>query len=976
MSQYGPGDKPPVVRKRARRNRKPKPPTAAQVQQQTANARPLSRRPVKPKQVPRHPSTKTVQQQAQNARPLSSKPVRPKRVVRPLAQTSKPPRVTRAEPERREDVRTTQRRAAVNMYDQLSRKQKKQKVAAAEKRVKAGRADESDRAILHIHSTRVAGNKKIANVNRALQAVGFPKATDVAFPETAKINRGKGLKIAPGFSVRDGALYDPKGKRVRKLESGVHGGSVANLPSARTAVSAIAPLSEKGFRKAGLTVAANAVADIGELATTSPSSIAKFAVDAVKHPEKVPGQLAAPYKELAKHPGKFIKEHPVSAALMLQPAARVPTRAIGKAARLAGKQTLERPAASLPHTALREERVGSRDVVRRTVQSRKDRRQPEPKVTVNDLHRRVDEAVAKQTQRAERVSASLSRRFEQDTKHMPKKERRRYLAEDANDHISNAVAANKRRGYAEEFGATARVENGKVVEQPKSREAVLHDDPADARKVAEHLNAKNQTIKKGRTGSPTGLPYAKENVKVEYTTRDAGFGKTAVVPKIVNKRLNVHASVGTSKAVPAVLLRHSRRAFSKAVLPYHPTWLSGQTVEGFGVRPAVSGTGPTSWMRAHRLQSRHPDAYKALAEEAVPGGIYGRTIAHEMATRTLKAEIPESDAARIITDLGQVGGIRHARKFNDAVTGFIFDRLNGRLLEGVPQKAMLGRALKRHPLMDKKVLGLSNKAIDEVARGIQNRETMVSLGREVRRTYGQYSGFSPRLRSLIMHWTPFVPWYINMGRFLVKNLPVDHPVAGAVAADIGALEEQWRKENGLSLRYKNENSLPPWMLGGLPVKGSSGVEGLLLGPKGENILRVGQYVPASSSNPTEQAGGMVLPQFVGIYKAITEGRDWKDEELKHSNGKKYNEGERLLYGTAQLLEALMPGLSQVTYAARAPEIIGGPAENNDETLGDRAKKLIRPVSTVRRKSDKGSEFGGFGGSSSGGQNSSGGFSGF
>src|ERR1044072_5209280 len=119
MSQLGPGDKPAVVRRRARRNRKPKPPTAAQVQRATQGAAPLSQKPVRPKRVKRPPSAATVQAQTQNARPLSQKPVRPKRVVRPLAQTARPPRVTRAEPpEGPRDVAQIQRGAADNRYDQ------------------------------------------------------------------------------------------------------------------------------------------------------------------------------------------------------------------------------------------------------------------------------------------------------------------------------------------------------------------------------------------------------------------------------------------------------------------------------------------------------------------------------------------------------------------------------------------------------------------------------------------------------------------------------------------------------------------------------------------------------------------------------------------------------------------------------------------------------------------------------------------
>jgi hypothetical protein len=114
-------------------------------------------------------------------------------------------------------------------------------------------------------------------------------------------------------------------------------------------------------------------------------------------------------------------------------------------------------------------------------------------------------------------------------------------------------------------------------------------------------------------------------VPVEHRVIDAGHGKYAVMPNQAAERLSLHGRIGREKAVPAVLLRQTRRMLSKAVLPYHPTWLSGQAIEGT-IRSAVQQAGPTSWMRAHRLQARHPDLYKAVAERAIPGGQLGRAV--------------------------------------------------------------------------------------------------------------------------------------------------------------------------------------------------------------------------------------------------------------------------------------------------------------------------------------------------------------
>src|SRR4051812_26428683 len=181
MGSQGPGDIPKVVRRRARRNRKPKPPSAAAVQRATRGAAPLSQKPVRPKRVQRPPTVRQVQSRTQNARPLSQKPVRPKQVVRPLAPTAKPPHVTRAAPpEGARSVQQIQRGTAVRGYDTLTGRQKRQRVAQAQRKFVAGKADESDRAILHAHATRVAGNQKRVAATKAFNAITGTTALDVA----------------------------------------------------------------------------------------------------------------------------------------------------------------------------------------------------------------------------------------------------------------------------------------------------------------------------------------------------------------------------------------------------------------------------------------------------------------------------------------------------------------------------------------------------------------------------------------------------------------------------------------------------------------------------------------------------------------------------------------------------------------------------------------------------------------------------
>jgi hypothetical protein len=381
MSQYGPGDKPKVVRKRAARARRQQ-----QVQQQTANAAPLSSTPVKPKTV--RQVQRATQRAAQQARPLSQtpgkpRPVRPPTQARPLA--SQPPQGVRAG---KPVTDVKQRRAvAVAAYKQLSGDAKRGHLAGARKRVQQGKATEADVAILHHHSTSVQGNRKRVEAVRAFNAL----AGEQIGGKTAHI------EIAPGTTVRGGYVYDPSGKRLHKVEtvSKANVGSVANLPSVGKIAATLGPIATKGLSRTSLPkFIKNIPKDAGELAVTSPTAVVKSISTAVSHPKQEAKALAGQYGELAKHPKKFISDKPVTAALMLNPLARAPGLAAGKVLRTAGKQTLRREAATLPGTALREERTGSRAAGRRVVQAAKDKRAAakgrQPQVTARQLDQRVD----------------------------------------------------------------------------------------------------------------------------------------------------------------------------------------------------------------------------------------------------------------------------------------------------------------------------------------------------------------------------------------------------------------------------------------------------------------------------------------------------------------------------------------------------------------------------------------------------------
>jgi hypothetical protein len=156
--------------------------------------------------------------------------------------------------------------------------------------------------------------------------------------------------------------------------------AVIHLPSAYVHALAHPNFGGMGVVSGAGGVVGRSAKDAEEMAVTLPSSVAHLASTAVHHPEKVPGELAAPYKQLLKHPIETLNKHPLQTALMVAPAVRMPGRIAGKGLRIAGKQTLTRPAATLPGTAFKVTRTGSRDAIVRAVQSRTDRKHGAPAV--------------------------------------------------------------------------------------------------------------------------------------------------------------------------------------------------------------------------------------------------------------------------------------------------------------------------------------------------------------------------------------------------------------------------------------------------------------------------------------------------------------------------------------------------------------------------------------------------------------------
>jgi hypothetical protein len=669
--------------------------------------------------------------------------------------------------------------------------------------------------------------------------------------------------------------------------------AVIHLPSAYVHALAHPNFGGMGVVSGAGGVVGRSAKDAEEMAVTLPSSVAHLASTAVHHPEKVPGELAAPYKQLLKHPIETLNKHPLQTALMVAPAVRMPGRIAGKGLRIAGKQTLTRPAATLPGTAFKVTRTGSRDAIVRAVQSRTDRKHGAPAVTVKDVQTRVDEFHDMGRHHEQRVENAAARQAKAaaKTQGLGRKATRAVVQEKIAGARGGARNQLDQR-FVREFGAIHQVTPQGLIVKPKgATEGVLHGSRAEAQHVADRLNARPASIR-----TP-----AKEQVPLEFTVHEAG-GKFGVVPKVAKARLTKHHVVGTSPATMAKVMRRSRGAFTNAVLPLSPKWLAGQGIEA-GIRSVVAGAGPMDLMRfgkvVKKLNAVKPGAGDEL-KMRVTGGHFDLTgPARDFADgKSLADEFRDTSLARPAAAVTKAGSVHPAKAVRTGwahYTRAVLGGVNG-VIEQTARRAMAGQAIKNSPLIEHHMIGLTDKAIADAAHGLKGTENQAALGSAVDRMYGKYQKFSPDKRSLLLHWTPFLPWYLNVATFLTKVLPIDHPVQTALLADINAAEEDWRRSHDLSLL--GANHVPDFLLGSVPKDGGS--------------LRVAHYTPFGvGSDVTGAVGSLALPQVTGPMLNML-GIDWKGDPLAHggAHGKPFNQGEKLIRALTTAAEEQFPGVSQ------------------------------------------------------------------
>jgi hypothetical protein len=408
-------------------------------------------------------------------------------------------------------------------------------------------------------------------------------------------------------------------------------------------------------------------------------------------------------------------------------------------------------------------------------------------------------------------------------------------------------------------------------------------------------------------------------------------GAYVLVPEVAAKTFADHLK-GTG-AHPVLSMMSS--FFRQSVLGLSPKWLAGNTIEA-ALRSLVSGTRPDDYVFGKRvireLEKGDPELARQIIARTVQGGHY--SLAARNSLHASGEQFAGSDLAGIATALGKfrrMGGARHVADGWNHYTHLVFQSVNGRL-ETQFQTAMLGKALRKDPLMSDRLLMLSDKAVKQAAEGLTHTEAQIRFGREIDRMYGKYGKWSPTMRHAIASYTPFIAWSLNALRFLFDVLPRDHPVLTSALASASMATEDWRKQVGMETNpFKVDAGKPRFLQGGIPNKQGG-------------VLRLSRYTPFGI---TANEGGIygtlmdsLLPQFSGFI-AASKGEDWKGAPLNGPHTKS-SDAQNMLAGIVSAIEAMVPGVTLAATATGTKLPSQAKGTKIPETLSQRLNKYVNP----------------------------------
>lgn len=485
------------------------------------------------------------------------------------------------------------------------------------------------------------------------------------------------------------------------------------------------------------------------------------------------------------------------------------------------------------------------------------------------------------------------------------------------------------------------------------------DGPAEQlQALLDDVNSDNQLASAG-TGEKSPVVQALENA----LKRDQpdGEGPWALIPEAAATQLQKHLNTMGSTGALGKVGQMANSNFRKVVLSTSPSWAAGNVIEG-AFRSGIAKAGPLSYLTGRKALKNLSDSDLLAAEEValrtVGGGHFSS--ADRLHVRRDAEQFRDTSmegAAQALGKFWRAPGPKHMAQAWHTYTQVVFE--NMRRVESQFQIAMLGKAIRQSELYDGKIIGLSRKAMDDVAKGLKDTNNVVAFGRAVDRMYGKYAKDSPEMRLAKAYYTPFISWFLNSVKFVTDVLPRDHPTATALIAQAEIATEEWRKDHGLDMFM--EGAVPGWLQGSIPMAG------------GGKQRSPNRYLPFGAfGDPLDTASGQVLPQYMGPILAGM-GLDWSGSPIGGPFSGDPDQGEKAAAVASAFFGGQLPFLS---LGLRVKDKGASALNPFKPTVPSKQKpkKLKRAKPKTIRRTTPSSGWGGSG-SSSGGSSSGGGWGG-
>jgi hypothetical protein len=355
------------------------------------------------------------------------------------------------------------------------------------------------------------------------------------------------------------------------------------------------------------------------------------------------------------------------------------------------------------------------------------------------------------------------------------------------------------------------------------------------------------------------------------TPADTADGEWVLMPKVVVKHINDHIeSIDNSGSAQKVISKINS-VFRSNVLTTSTRWMAGNLIEA-KIRQLLIGATTADRKYFYRvlkeIEKVDPKAAKEIRARVLTGGNTASI------RRISKAGADEFQgiSGQKLADAGHkifnARGVKQAtagwHKYTDGVMN-----INSKM-EHRTQAAMAGKILRGSDLVDGPMFKmLSDKAVKQAAEGLTSTAEQVKLARMVDTAYGRYSKYSPTERKFRQNIAPFIAWYANSLKFVLKTLPQDHPLVTNLLVQVANATREERKAMGLY------------------VTGIGALEGNLqgsvkLGAGDSSSIPIGRYTPFGiGGDPVGGLANQVFPQAKGIWYALQNkdpyGRDLKGD---------------------------------------------------------------------------------------------------